>query len=146
MLGIRNFLRLAANQAVAASTTLVTATGLVFNLAIGQRIHIRLTAGFTIGATGGFKFQMTPSQTPQYQIGQWGVIDTVTPGILGKVATDGSAFANALAVAGSHFVFADFELLGHATIPGTVSFQFACNSAANSITLLQGAGLDAIFL
>jgi hypothetical protein len=139
--GIQSIFRKTANQAVAASVTLVS-LGLLIPVAINQRIHIRFTGGFTIGASGGFKFQFVVPAAPTSFNNVCTVIDTVTPGVLGTVQTSSAAFANALAVAGTHSLYMDLDFVNGATA-GNIDFQFACNSAANGITMLLGATVEA---
>lgn len=150
-IGIRNSFRLATSQAVAASTTLVvlgsntTGNSFQFNLGVAQKAHIRGIIPFTVGATGGYKFQIVSSQTLTNFLNTYIVQDTVTPAQITGIQTSSAAFANALAVAGSHFLNFDCDVLMGSTA-GVVSFQFACNSAANSITALAGAFMDVTFV
>lgn len=150
-IGIRNSFRLTASQTVAASTVLVTmganTTGnsFQFNLGIAQRAHIRGWVPFTLGATGGYKFQIASTQTLTNFVNTYIVEDTVTPAQITGIQTSSAAFANALAVAGNHFLNFDCDVLMGSTA-GVVSLQFACNSAANSIIALQGAWMDVTFL
>jgi len=137
--------RLAADQAVAASATLVTLSDFTFNLGATKVITMTAFLPFSVGATGGFKFQLTSAQTlVDYQVG-WEVIDGVTAAPGSDVAVDlvaSGSFANAWAVAGNHICRMNASLKGHATLASLVSVQFACNSAANAITILKGAYLE----
>lgn len=138
-----------ADQQVAASTVLVTlgltTNAFTFNLAPTKRATIRAFLPFTVGASGGFKFQLTSSQTlVSYQAG-WEAIDGVTASPGAQVAVDitaQAAFANAFAVAGNHICNLQAGLKGHASNISLISVQFACNSAANAITILQGAYIE----
>jgi hypothetical protein len=150
-IGIRNSFRLAASQTVTASTTLVilgaNTTGNSFSIPLNalQRVHCRLQGLLTIAATGGFKFQWVVPATPGNYAAAFNVIDTTNavnvPGTL--VAT--AAFANALAVAATHQLNTEIDYTNGATA-GALTFQFACNSAANAITMVQGAWMDVTFL
>lgn len=151
-IGVRNSFRLTATQTVAASTALVVlganTTGNSFSIPLLalQRVHLRVNFIFTIGATGGFKFQFVVPATPGNFAASLAVYDTVTPGLVAptsQVAT--AAYANALAVAGTHVLNAECDYTNGATA-GSISFQFACNSAANSIAVIQGAWMDATYL
>lgn len=148
-IGIRNSCRLSANQAVAASVVLVT-LGLTTNafaipLAALQRVHVKLHLWFTLGATGGFKFQLTSPAAPGNAQQSFIAQDTVTPAqIVGQAATLAS-IANALAVAGTHFIDIEADYVNGVNA-GSLLFQFACNSAANSITVLQGSWMDVVFV
>lgn len=147
--GLQSNVRLDANQQVAASTTLVDlgtgAFAFSFNLPANKTIVGRAWLPFLVGATGGFKFLLTSSQTPQDYTAGWEAIDGITasPGAqVALVQTSEAAFANAWAVAGNHEVNLDFSLKGHATLNSTVKVQFACNSAANAISILKGAWMQ----
>lgn len=143
---ITNSAVLAAQQTVAASTTLVTMTGFSLALAVGQKVHWRWFVAFTLGVTGGYKFQIVTPSTGGSTVftNCFTVTDTVTPAtIVGTQLTTG-AFANALAVAGNHFMNCEGSFLANATA-GNLLFQFACNSAANSIVAQPGSFVQCWF-
>ena len=154
--GISSYVRLVTAQAVAASTTLVTlgSTGTgnsafqfgttVSPMAAAAKVHLSIRLAFTIGATGGFKFQLIPPATPGNFTMTGFVMDTVTPATI-PVAQNptAAAFANALAVAGTHLFHAEVDYTNGVTA-GTLALQFACNSAANSITVLPGSWMSAV--
>lgn len=145
-IGIRSCNLLAANQAVSASTTLVTVTGFSFAIKTGSKVHARAWVPFTLGATGGFKFQWTPSQTPVSLLSSILVDDLTTSGVqtvfYGGLQTSSTSFANAAAVAGNYLMMSEATLVGNASTAGTFDLQFACNSAANAITALAGAWVE----
>jgi hypothetical protein len=146
IIGIRNFLRQLLNQAVAASAVLVPSTDLQFFLAANRVAHARFLCPFTLGATGGYKFQIIDAQASAAFLFTAMVTDATTPAFNAAVVQTATApFANALAVAGNHFLQAELDITQGA-VGGIVSLQFACNSAANSITLLAGSAMDLIFL
>lgn len=139
--------RLNADQAVAASTALVilglTTNAFSFVLPATKKVILTASLPFSVGATGGFKFQLVSSQTlPDYSA-SWEAIDGITasPGAqVASIIAATAAFANAWAsVAGNHQCNLNASLKGHATLNSTVTIQFACNSAANAITVLKGA-------
>jgi len=147
--GIQTYVRLDADQAVAASVTLVNlGTGnfaFQFVLQPTKVILLEAVLPFSVGATGGFKFQLTSSQTLVDYNTAWEAIDGVTASPGAQVALDLAAsgpFANAWAVAGAHICRLDATLKGHATLASTINLQFACNSAANAITILKGAKMQ----
>lgn len=150
-IGIRNSFRLAATHTVAASTSLVilgaNTTGNSFSIALNalQRIHIRLQSLFTIGATGGFKFQWVVPANPGNYAAAFNVIDTTNAVNVPDTLVATAAFANALAVAATHQLNTEIDYTNGSTA-GTISFQFACNSAANSIAMIQGAWMDVTYL
>jgi hypothetical protein len=142
---ITNGASLNAAQTVTASTALVTMTGFTQNLAATQKMHFRIFVPFNLGATGGYKFQVVLSQTPALFVNTFTVTDTVTPATIVGYQTSSAAFANALAVAGNHFLQAERHVVGHATLASALSFQFACNSAANAIVAGVGAFIQTWF-
>jgi len=145
-IGLRKFFRKAADQAVAASTTLVDCTDLAIPVAVGQKVHLRMFIPFTVGATGGFKFQLVDPGSSNFRV-SFTAIDGVTaaPGSqVSIVQAVSAAFANAWAVAGTHQMIIEGEVI--VTTAGSLKLQMACNSAANSITVLKGASIDVTIL
>jgi len=128
-----------------ASTVLADATGITYPIsasAIGQKIHFRIKGGFTLGATGGFKFRLDGPTSTNYQNSQT-VTDGITasPGaIIANCIVALADFANALAVAGNHQLDMEGDFVPSAA--GNLKLQFACNSAANSIILLPGLVME----
>lgn len=144
---IRNNQRLAANQTVAASVALVdvglTTNAFTYPIAAGQRVHFRIKMGFTLGATGGFRFRLDGPAAPTSYLNCQEVNDGVTasPGAqIESVITVMADFANALAVAGNHALEMEGDFV--ASVAGNLKLQFACNTAANAITLLQGGWME----
>lgn len=144
-IGIYNAFRLAANQVVTASTALVTMTGFSIPLPALKKVHCRLCLPFSVGASGGYKFQWVVPASPGNFVNTYALTDTVTPASVVGIQTSSAAFAGALAVAGSHFLNAELDYVNGA-VAGNLEFQFACNSAAGAITALQGAYMDVTFL
>jgi hypothetical protein len=146
-IGIRTSLRLAASQTVAATVTLAVlganTTGNSFSVALtaGQRVHIRLQSLFTLAATGGFRFQWVVPAAPGNFAAAFNVIDTTNAVNVPATQVATAAFANALAVAATHQLNTEIDYTNGVNA-GTISFQFACNSAANSIIMIQGAWAD----
>lgn len=141
MIGIRNAFFVSADVTVSASVTLVT-TGLTAPIAVNQSMKIHCWVPFTIGATGGFKFQLVVPSGGTIFLADYLVEDVVTPAqIVSSVQTSSAAFANALAVAGTHWMYLDAFIINGATA-GNVDLQFACNSAANGITVKRGSFMD----
>jgi hypothetical protein len=147
-IGIRNFFKNSATQAVAASTTLVAVTGLTVPVAAGQTVCIDFFLPFSVGATGGFKFNLAVPAGGTSYLAAFEAIDGVTasPGAqVALVITAAADFANAWAVAGNHYVNCKATIVNGATA-GNITMQFACNSAANAITILNGAFADVVKL
>lgn len=141
MIGIRNAFFVSADITVSASTTLVT-TGLTAPIAVNQTMYVDCWVPFTVGATGGFKFQLLVPAGGTIFIASYIVEDVVTPAqIVSSVQTSSAAFANALAVAGTHWMKLFATVINGATA-GNVDLQFACNSAANGITVKRGSFMD----
>lgn len=144
--GVRTTNRLIADQAVSASTTLVTiqnsATDLfAFSLPAGKVLNIVADIPFSTGATGGFKFQLTCASTPTDYSARFVVFDGTDATIpILDVQTSQAAFANAFALASNHLLKLTASIKANAAT--LVSLQFACNSAANAITALKGATID----
>lgn len=144
MIGIRNIFRVAANVQVAASTVLVT-TGLTSPIAAGQIQRVRVWMPFTVGATGGLKVQIILPAAPSSVIASYRVNDTVTPATILAINANNNAFANALAVAGTHWLEIDATVVNGVNA-GTLDVQVACNSAANAFTCLAGATMEVVKL
>lgn len=147
-IGIRLFFRKSASQQVAASTALVDCTDLSCPVAASQTLKVKFWIPFTVGATGGFKFQVVvPAGGTNFTCSLF-AFDGITaaPGSqVGIVQTASAAFANAWAVAGNHMMLIEADVENGATA-GTVKLQFACNSAANGITVIEGASMEVIKL
>lgn len=141
MLGIRNFFVVAADVTITASVTLVT-VGLNLPVGASQRLHLRAWVPFNVGASGGIKTQLVLSQTPTDVWASYKIYDTVTPALITGLNNNNNAFANALAVAGNHWLEAEFFVL-NGTTAGTVDLQFACNSAAGALVVQRGSYMDA---
>lgn len=142
MIGIRTFFKVAANVVVTASTALVT-TGLTSPIAANQTQKIRAWIPFTVGATGGCKFQVVvPAAGTLYEM-SFMLVDTITPGITTAIQNASAAFSNALAQAGSHWIIIEGTVVNGVNA-GTVDIQVACNSAANAITVLATATMDVV--
>ncbi len=145
-IGNRLYFRKSADQAVAASVTLVDCTDLSVPIAANQKARIYLFVPFTLGATGGYKFQIVVPAAGTSFKNSYKVIDAVTaPPVFveADTQTSSAAFANALAVAGTHQLVCEIDIVNGATA-GTIKLQFACNSAANSITALAGGYMDVV--
>ena len=147
-IGIRNFFKNSANQQVAASVVLVDVTGLPVPVAANQTVCLRYKIPFSVGATGGFRFNLAvPAGGTAYMAAMYafdGV--TVAPGVqVGQVITAAADFANAWAVAGNHHCTIDAVIVNGATA-GNITLKFACNSAANAINVLAGASVDVVKL
>jgi hypothetical protein len=142
MIGNRLVFRLSAAQAVTSSTALVDATGLTTSIAANQILHARFYLPFSVGAAGGLKFQIVgPAGPANISTGIY-LFDTVTPAVISGQQTTSTPFANALAVAGSHFAIVECDWKNGATA-GSFGLQIAQNSSNGTpFTLLAGAWME----
>lgn len=142
--GLRSLIYLAASQPITASTALVTATGMSFNLGAGKSAKVRGWAPFSLaGTASGAKFQVTPSQVPTTYLLSWKLFSGASTGSLAAFAdqTASAAFSNALASAANHLL--EFECYVVANLACSVSLQFAqLVSDAAAITMLAGSSME----
>jgi hypothetical protein len=147
-IGIQTIFKNTANQPVAASTALVAVTGLTVPVAANQTVVLDYHIPFSVGATGGFRFNLAvPAGGSKYTASLF-AFDGVTaaPGVqVGVVQTAAADFANAWAVAGNHMLIVKATIVNGATA-GSITLQFACNTAANAINVLAGASVRVVTL
>lgn len=142
--------RLLAAQSVPASIVPVTIQNSAtdqfsFSLGAGKTILIRAEIPFTVAATGGFRFLLHCSSAPTDYEATFNVFDGTNAGApLTSVITAEAAFANAFALAGNSNLRMSASILANAAT--TVALQFACNSAANAITIIKGAFIEGILI
>jgi hypothetical protein len=141
--GIRSYVRQAANQAVTASTTVVS-SDLTVPVAVGQKYHIRYFLPFTLGGTApGIKFQVTAPATPTTYLSACVVFSNAGAVSLESVITSQAAQGVTLATAGNHHALIEFDY--SATVAGNIVLQFAQNvSDAAATTLLKGAYAEVV--
>lgn len=134
--------RLTADQAVTNSVALVTITGFSVPVAANQRIAFKLYGGFTLGATGGFRFAVTPPAGIGAINLNYQITEPTTPATFQDFLFANANITNASAVADDYRL----QILGSIEIgatAGNVLFQFAQNNAtANPITLREGLILE----
>lgn len=134
--------RVIANQAVTNSIVLVDATGITVPIKAQQYIAFWGYGIFTLGATGGFRFNWTFPATLDLLAIQMSMQDVTTPTPYSysyqNTVPAPTDFTNAAAVASNYnFVFHGFAHNG--ATAGNLQLQFAQNNAtANPITLLAG--------
>lgn len=112
-----------------------------FSLAAFQRIYWELNGIFTLGATGGFRFQAnTPAGFSIYNA-VWNLYEDTTPNNFEFIFPTSLGIqdaTNASGVADNYIVRAYGAVTNGAT-PGTFALQYAQNnSTANPITMLAG--------
>src|ERR1700732_2654371 len=122
MSGILNTQRQSANQGVANSTVLVSATRLSFALVANERKRFRAVLPFTLaGAVSGLKVQVTNSQASANYLVETQIYNGSTNAVaLISVITAQASQSNALANAANHLVIVDGEITQGAAA-GTVS-------------------------
>lgn len=141
-IGIRNFCRVVAN--VLFTTNVVPATvGLLSPIAANQKQKIRAWIPITVGATGGVRAAIVAPAGAAI-IGTVRLNNTVAPSTTTAIRTDGTAFTNALANAGTHWLEIEADIENGATA-GNVDIQLAQNTSdALTLTVLQGGSMDVI--
>jgi hypothetical protein len=146
-IGIRNFFRTTANQAVNTNIVPANITGLVVPVAASQVVHIDFVVPFSLGATGGFRFLIATPAAPTSNTAAYRVDDCTTANtFFAAVQTALAAFTNASAVAGNYIATISLDIVNGATA-GNIALQFAQNnSTANNITILLGASANVVYL
>jgi hypothetical protein len=146
MIGIHNIFRVAANVTVTNSDVLVTST-LTANIAAAQIAIVRVFLQFSVGATGGVRWQLVVPAAPTRVQGAIMLVNTVAATtVVPAVQTSSAAFTNALANAGTHYAYAEYDVV-NGTTAGTIDLQFAQNTAdALTLTLLQGSRMEVIYV
>jgi hypothetical protein len=141
--GITNINQLLTDQPVTSSVTVATvqnSTADTFSIALaaGKRIFWEVYGCFSVGATGGFRFQATNSQTSSLYTAEYTVSQDTTPSIFYVALVAQAAFVNASAVAETYSLEARGQITQGAT-GGLFSFQFAQNTSdALPITMKAG--------
>jgi hypothetical protein len=112
-------------------------TAFIFNLGAGKRLYWELDGGFSLGATGGFRFLAHCTVAPTTYQAKFQVVDETTPATFQDEQIVEAAFTNASAVASNYLLTASgFILAAGATV---FSLQFAQNnSTVNAINMLPG--------
>jgi hypothetical protein len=145
-LGLRTFFKIAANVVVTSSTALVT-TGLTSPIAAGQTQKFRAWILFSVGAAGGIKLQVVvPAGGTLFNV-TYKLFDNVTPALITAVqVASGSAFTNALAVAGTHWIEVEGTVVNGNTA-GNIDIQVAQNSSnATPFTAFSSGTMDVVKL
>ena len=112
-------------------------TSFLFNLGAARRLYWEIDGGFSLGATGGFRFLAHCTVAPTTYQAKFQVVDETTPATFQDEQIVEAAFTNASAVAGNYLLSASgFILSAAATV---FSLQFAQNnSTANAMNMLPG--------
>lgn len=145
--GVRSYVALTADQAVAASTVLVilgaNTAGNSFSavLAAGAKALLHLHLRFSVGATGGLRVQIVLPAAPTLASVDILLADCVTPAMTPATQANNNVYTNALAVAGTHYLDL-YCRVQNGVNAGTISAQAACNTAANTFTALNGTYME----
>lgn len=124
------------------NVTLTDVPGLTTSLAANQIAHCRFFLPFSVGAAGGLKFQIIIPAAPSNIVTGIYIFDTVTPAVISGQQTSSTSFANALAVAGTHLLCIETDVVNGANA-GTLKLQTAQNSNnATPFTLLKGGWME----
>ena len=141
-LGIRQIFVLGAAVPLTSDQVLGT-IGLSTPIAANQTMKLKLWIPITVGATGGFQFQIVVPAAPTLVVSTTKFVNTVAPAIVTSVQTASVAVGNALANAGNHFVEVDAVVVNGANA-GTVDIQVAQNTTdVLTLTVLRGATMEA---
>lgn len=139
--GIRTLAQIAADVVITSNATLAS-LGLVSPIAANQTQNLRYWLPFSVGATGGVRFQVAVPAGGTAFIASIYLRDTVTPATITAIQTASAAFTNALAVAGTHWIEINVTVVNGATA-GNVDLQGAQNTVdVNSLTILQGGRVE----
>lgn len=141
MTGIKRFFVVLADIVVASSIAPVTTT-LTSPIAANQRQKLRWWVEFTVGATGGVRVLLAvPAGTTVY-VQSLKLFNTVAPAQVTQAVGAPTAFTNALANAGRHWIEVELEVETGATA-GNVDLTMAQNSSdALPLTILRGGTCD----
>jgi hypothetical protein len=143
-IGIRTVIFVPAAVTTISNTVLAPVTGLTQAVAPHSQWYFKFWIPFSVGATGGVKFQVVAPAAPTIYLLSWKLYQPGAPGTLLDTAVQvaSAAFANAAAGALNDFMEADMHFVNGATA-GNVQLQFAQNSSvASAITILQGGRME----
>jgi hypothetical protein len=132
---------------VITSNAVLGSVGTFFNLlnptiAAGQTVKCRWWVPFSVGATGGIRLQIVVPAGGVLFNASIKVYNTVTPALITAIQVASAAFTNALAVAGTHWMEVECEIVNGSTA-GNVDLQIAQNTSdVLSLTILRGAFCD----
>jgi len=142
--GIRTTFVLAANAVITSNATLATLTGMSSPIAANQTQQIKAWIPFTVGATGGIRFQLVVPAGGTIFVATFNLRDNVTPATITAIQVASAAFTNALAVAGTHWLEIEATIVNGLTA-GNVLLQAAQNTVdVLSLTVLRGTAMKVI--
>lgn len=138
---LKTALKIIADIPIASSVALQTST-LSSPIGVGAKQHIRWWVPFSVGATGGFRYQIIVPAGGSYYLSGGILHNTGAGTTLVNVITASAVFANALANAGNHLLELEAIIENGATA-GTVDLQVAQNTVdVLALTILKGGFMD----
>jgi hypothetical protein len=144
-IGIRTVIFVPAGVTTISNIVLAGVTGLTQAVKANTTWWFRFWIPFSVGATGGVKFEVIVPAAPTLYTLAWRLFQGGTgPGTLLDTAIEAApaSFANAAAGAGSNLMEATLYLINGAN-PGAVTLEFAQNSSvAAALTILQGGIME----
>lgn len=141
--GIQTINILAADQSTNTDIVPDDITGFTIALRSGARLEWELRGVFTLGATGGFRFQANSTSAPATYNAEYTVVDETTPTTFNDAQIAQADFTDASAVAGNYLLSAKGCIVANAAT--TFSIKFAQNnSTANAIIMRAGMTLKLI--
>jgi len=145
MVGIRTIYATTADVPLT-SDQVVGTIGLTAAIAANQTMKLKIWIPITVGATGGFQFQIVVPAAPTLVRSTTSFVNTVAPAIVTSIQATSVAVGNALANAGSHWVEVDAIVVNGATA-GNVDIQVAQNTSdVLTLTVLRGATMEVVAL
>lgn len=142
-LGVRTFFDTVADIAITSNATPAT-TGLTSPIAANQRQFLQWWVPFTVGATGGIRWQVTvPAGGVIFQLrGQ--IFNTVTPALIQFEQQASAVLSNALAVAGDHTLCIQATIVNGVTL-GNVDLLIAQDTVdVLTLTVRRGSTLSVV--
>jgi hypothetical protein len=144
-IGIRTVIFVPALVTTISNVVLAPVTGLTQAVAKNTTWWFRWWIPFSVGATGGVKFQVVAPAAPTLYTFAWKLFQGGTgPGTLLDTAVQSASasFANAAAGAGSNLMECTLFLINGVNA-GNVTLQFAQNSSvAATLTIIQGGIME----
>jgi len=132
-----------AGDVVITSSATLQSVGLIASIAKNARLRLRAWVPVTVGATGGVRFEAVAANNAVFSLYHLTLkfFNTVAPSLTYNSYATPTAFTNAAANAGTHFLEVDAIVI--ASTAGAIDFQLAQNTSdSNSLTVLQGGTLE----
>lgn len=144
-IGIRTIFQIIANVLFTSNVVLGT-LGLTSPIAAGQTQRVKAWIPFSVGATGGIRFQVLVPAGGAIFNATYKIINTVTPLITPLAAAASAVVTNALANAGTHWLEIDVTVVNGATA-GNIDIQMAQNTSdVLTLTVLRGGTMEIVKL